>query len=80
MTEEQLDAIEKWLRDAPTHPQVQYACSYQPQTLREVSGFKQASVTRIKPVVVQTWDSLAMLAEWDEMRQQIEKGKVSDLG
>ncbi len=67
-----LDRIEKWLEDAPTHPQVQYAMSYGcPNPI--IGGENQEYVTGIHPVIVETWDKEAMISEWKHIRDRIEK-------
>ncbi len=60
---ELLDEIEKWLKEAPTHPMIQYGLS-----LSEHGG-----LLGIHPLVVYTWNTDAMLSEWSIMRRRWDK-------
>ena len=58
-----LDYIEQWLKDAPTHPSVQYG----------ESSDADGRLVGITPLVVDTWDTQAMLAEWRMIRRRCER-------
>jgi len=64
-----LDEIEKWLKDAPTQPHIEYMTSY----CMEEEG-KEAGLADIHPRAIEVWDKSAMMAEWDcFIRPRLEK-------
>lgn len=62
---EVLDKIEKWLKESPTHPHIEYMTAS-----KEEYG---EAIVAIEPCAVETWNSEAMLSEWSSLRQELEK-------
>lgn len=50
------DVIEQWMRDAPTHPHIQYGRSF--------ADDQGDYLADIHPTAYDTWDKDAMLSEW----------------
>ncbi len=58
--EAMLDKIEKWLKESPTQPHIEY------RTATNLDG----ELVDVRPFAMEVWDTEAMLAEWESIREE----------
>jgi len=66
----QLDHIEKWLKDAPTQKHIETMTRY--HNVHDVNGDEVEVIADTKQRVCDIWDKEAMMAEWSNIREEVE--------